>query len=308
MFEARAYVRYLVSLPLNVPLRRECCPEFFFASHFSGAHLAASAGVFKASLLVIGFRDDLGNVDALTGVIDCYEGQIGRGDMPQGVGADVFHHALHPDFHGGVEGAIDAGLENENVSDLDRGDEVEMVHGSGDRNGSGMAAGGHGTDQIDKLHQPSAEEVAEGIGIAGEDNLAALGLGECNGASMGKIRVRVRSPALRHFAHILYSIEMDRIAMLNEILQQNPNDAFARYGLAMAYAGEGKHDDALREYATTIANTPDYVPAYQMSAQILVKLGRLDEARERLAAGLAAAERTGNAHAASEMQGMVDEL
>jgi len=101
---------------------------------------------------------------------------------------------------------------------------------------------------------------------------------------------------------------MDRIAVLTEILAQNPKDAFARYGLAMAYASEGKTEDALREYATAIENTPDYVPAYQMSAQALLKLGRVDEARARLEAGMGACERTGNAHAASEMQGMLDEI
>jgi predicted Zn-dependent protease len=101
---------------------------------------------------------------------------------------------------------------------------------------------------------------------------------------------------------------MDKIGMLNGILQQNPKDAFARYGLAMAYAAEGKTEEALGEFATTTEYSPDYVPAYQMSAQELVKAGRMDEARERLQAGLAACERTGNAHAASEMQGMVEEL
>jgi hypothetical protein len=34
----------------------------------------------------------------------------------------------------------------------------------------------------------------------------------------------------------------------------------------------------------------------------------MDEAKTRLEAGMAAAERTGNAHAASEMQGMLDEI
>ena len=101
---------------------------------------------------------------------------------------------------------------------------------------------------------------------------------------------------------------MDRIAVLTEILVQNPKDAFARYGLAMAYAAEGKTDEALWEYGAAIENTPDYVPAYQMSAQTLLKLGRVDEARARLEAGMAACERTGNAHAASEMQGMLDEM
>ena len=101
---------------------------------------------------------------------------------------------------------------------------------------------------------------------------------------------------------------MDKIAMLSEILRQNPGDAFARYGLAMAYAAEGRAEDALREFAETIARNPDYVPAYQMSAQEPQKAGRGDEASERLRAGLAACERSGNAHAASEMQAMLDEL
>jgi tetratricopeptide (TPR) repeat protein len=101
---------------------------------------------------------------------------------------------------------------------------------------------------------------------------------------------------------------MDKIGMLSEILQQNPRDAFARYGLAMAYAAEGKTDEALREFATTTEYNPDYVPAYQMSAQTLVKVGKFDEARARLKAGLAACERTGNTHAASEMNVMEDEI
>ena len=101
---------------------------------------------------------------------------------------------------------------------------------------------------------------------------------------------------------------MDKIAMLSEILQQNPQDAFARYGLAMAYAAEGKMDEAVREFETTTQHNPDYVPAYQMSAQTLMKVGRADEARARLQAGLAACERTGNTHAASEMEALVEEL
>jgi predicted Zn-dependent protease len=101
---------------------------------------------------------------------------------------------------------------------------------------------------------------------------------------------------------------MNKIEMLTEILQQNPKDAFARYGLAMAYAAEGKTEESLREFATTTGDNPDYVPAYQMSAQELMKVGRADEARARLQEGLAACARTGNTHAASEMQAMVEEL
>ena len=101
---------------------------------------------------------------------------------------------------------------------------------------------------------------------------------------------------------------MDKIAALSEILAQNPSDSFARYGLAMAYAGEGRTDEALYEFQRTTEVNPDYVPGYQMSAQTLLKLGRTDAARARLSQGLAACERTGNTHAASEMQAMLDDL
>lgn len=96
--------------------------------------------------------------------------------------------------------------------------------------------------------------------------------------------------------------------MLSEILKGNPADSFARYGLAMAYAAEGRTEESLSEFARIVEHNTDYVPAYQMAAQQLIKAGRTDEARERLTAGLAACQRTGNTHAASEMQAMLDDL
>lgn len=102
--------------------------------------------------------------------------------------------------------------------------------------------------------------------------------------------------------------DMDKIAALSEILAQNPGDSFARYGLAMAYAGEGRDEEALAEYKTISDNDPDYVPAYQMSAQLLIKMGQAEAAKTRLTAGLAACKRTGNTHADSEMSAMLEEL
>ncbi len=101
---------------------------------------------------------------------------------------------------------------------------------------------------------------------------------------------------------------MDKIAALSEILAQNPTDSFARYGLAMEHLAQGSTDAALAEFAATTEHNPDYVPAYQMSGQTLAKLTRNEEAKARLHAGLEAAQRTGNRHAASEMQALLDEL
>ena len=101
---------------------------------------------------------------------------------------------------------------------------------------------------------------------------------------------------------------MDRVAMLKEILEQAPEDAFARYGLALEYANSGQTDDAMREFQTLIEKNPDYVPAYQMGAQTLMQAGRNDEARAMAEKGIDCATRTGNQHARSEMEMLLQDL
>ncbi len=101
---------------------------------------------------------------------------------------------------------------------------------------------------------------------------------------------------------------MDRIAALNEILSQNPNDAFARYGLAMEYSNQGDVDRSLAEFSALLKASPDYTAGYFMAAQTLARANRTEEAKTMLARGIESARRTGNSHAQSEMEGMLGEL
>jgi len=101
---------------------------------------------------------------------------------------------------------------------------------------------------------------------------------------------------------------MDRLAMLNEILSQNPNDAFARYGLAMEHSKAGEVERALEEFAKLLSTHPDYNAGYFMAAQTLVSANRVDEAKRMLVNGISSAARTGNTHAQSEMSAMLEEL
>src|ERR1700675_2184896 len=101
---------------------------------------------------------------------------------------------------------------------------------------------------------------------------------------------------------------MDRVALLAEVLAQNPTDAFARYGLAMEYAKAGEVEPALEEFGKLLANHPDYTAGYFMAAQTLAKVDRVEEAWKMLAAGIASAQKTGNGHAQEEMEAMLAEL
>jgi cytochrome c-type biogenesis protein CcmH/NrfG len=88
---------------------------------------------------------------------------------------------------------------------------------------------------------------------------------------------------------------MDRAEMLKQFLEQNPNDAFARYGLAMEYSRAGEIETALAEFKKLMELHPDYIAAYQMSGQMLES-------------GIEKAARSGNKHAQEEMQGLLQEL
>ncbi|HEV2021016.1 MAG TPA: tetratricopeptide repeat protein [Terriglobales bacterium] len=101
---------------------------------------------------------------------------------------------------------------------------------------------------------------------------------------------------------------MDRIAMLTEVLAQNPSDAFARYGLAMEHSKAGQTEAALEQFQKLLELHPDYTAGYFMAAQTLARAERTDEARKMLADGIASALRTGNQHAQSEMEAMLAEL
>ena len=101
---------------------------------------------------------------------------------------------------------------------------------------------------------------------------------------------------------------MDRVALLTEVLSQNPTDAFARYCLAMEYSNSGEVERALEEFGKLLATHPDYTAGYFMAAQTLAKADRAEEARKMLTDSIASARKTGNGHAQAEMEAMLAEL
>jgi len=101
---------------------------------------------------------------------------------------------------------------------------------------------------------------------------------------------------------------MDKVASLKEILEQDPQNVLARYGLAMEYAGRGETEAGLAEFDRLLGDHPDYTAGYFMAAQTLEKARRPAEAKQRLTDGIDCARRTGNQHALREMQAMLEEM
>lgn len=96
--------------------------------------------------------------------------------------------------------------------------------------------------------------------------------------------------------------------MLEQLVGKSPNDAFARYGLAMEYMNSGESAAADTHFRLLVESNAQYVPAYLMYGQFLARESRNDEARQILIAGIAAAEKTNNQHARTEMEALLNDL
>jgi predicted Zn-dependent protease len=96
--------------------------------------------------------------------------------------------------------------------------------------------------------------------------------------------------------------------MLEEFVAQNPNDAFARYGLALELVNSGDTQSGLREFERLLESNPEYTAGYQMYAQTLIQAGDSERALPVLEKGIATARQSGNSKAVNEMQGLLDEI
>jgi len=88
---------------------------------------------------------------------------------------------------------------------------------------------------------------------------------------------------------------------LEAMLQDDPQDTFLRYALAMELDKEGHHEESLAGLRDLAGGEPQYVPAFFQAAQQLTRLDRTEEARAMLRDGIEAARAQGDSHAAGEM-------
>lgn len=101
---------------------------------------------------------------------------------------------------------------------------------------------------------------------------------------------------------------MNRIEILKGFLNENPNDSFSRYALALEYVKLGQHDDALQSFETVTTNDPGYVATYFQLGQLYQKLGRMHDAEKTFRTGITVAAKAGDDHTRSELEGALEAL
>lgn len=100
----------------------------------------------------------------------------------------------------------------------------------------------------------------------------------------------------------ILTMATNRLALLKQMVEQNPKNSFARYGLAMEHANNGQLEDAMAEFKALLAIDETYAAAYYHGGQVLEKLGRIEEAREIYERGIDACNRKGDMHTRSEIE------
>ncbi len=88
-----------------------------------------------------------------------------------------------------------------------------------------------------------------------------------------------------------------RRQVLEEFVAKAPGDAFSRYGLAMECMSSGDPAAAVLNFGVLLEEHADYIPAYLMYGQLLVREARAVDAKIVLSTGIAAARQKGDQHA-----------
>jgi len=95
---------------------------------------------------------------------------------------------------------------------------------------------------------------------------------------------------------------------LEKFLQDDPNDVFLLYALAMTYVTEGNAAVAIEKFQHVIDQDAEYVPAYFQKALVLNQDGQTEKAKETLSKGIDVARQTGDSHAEGEMKAFLESL
>ncbi len=103
-------------------------------------------------------------------------------------------------------------------------------------------------------------------------------------------------------------MDKSRLERLREIVQSQPDDTFARYGLAMELSSCDRPREAWEHFNYLLTHHPNYSPAYYHAGRLLASQGRREEAKKILAQGIEVTGRQENLHSQSELQAMLDEL
>lgn len=101
---------------------------------------------------------------------------------------------------------------------------------------------------------------------------------------------------------------MSRLEKIRQMLIAEPRDLFLRYALAMELDSSGQPEESLMAYHELMRDQPAHVPSFFRAGQLLIRMGRIDEAKSLLEKGIRHALDQGDTHASGEMNELLESI
>lgn len=93
-----------------------------------------------------------------------------------------------------------------------------------------------------------------------------------------------------------------RMKLLQMQIEENPEDPFGYYALALEWKGRGGALQAATFFSTVLTRFPDYLPVYYQAADFFAESGEIEKAKELYEKGITLAEATGQAKTLHELK------
>ena len=159
-----------------MPLRRKRRSQFFPPRYLATAHLSPPSCILKPPLLVLGLRNHLRNLYPLPRRIHRHKRQVRRSYLPKSATPNILHHCFDANLHRSPPRPVHTRSQNQQIANLHRRHKIQVIHRRRYRVRPRMPARRHRANQVDELHQSSAEQVPDRIRVIRKDNLAPFGL------------------------------------------------------------------------------------------------------------------------------------
>ena len=101
---------------------------------------------------------------------------------------------------------------------------------------------------------------------------------------------------------------MSRLEQMLSFLEQDPNDSFSRYAVALELNSLRRRDEAIEMLRELRRRDPEYVATYYQLGQIHSTLEQFDEAEEEYREGMVIARKIRDTHTLGELEAALDEL
>lgn len=94
---------------------------------------------------------------------------------------------------------------------------------------------------------------------------------------------------------------LTRLEQLQQMLLQEPNDAFLQYAVGIEYYSIGNFTKALEHFNALLQHSPDYLPAYYQTGKCLEELKQIEEAKNIYTKGIELAKKQNKLKTLSEL-------